>query len=298
MSGLESTESTPGVVRFLGEIVNPMLPLGVALRAWQSAAVLLFRSTIWLPFLMILTIQIVGFVLIAGFYHPVLFPVAAPLVALLGGPDALRYPILYLALPSMFARLNLGINILVASLGGGVATILFARAFGASNANGAWRRAIRRWPVLLAFAALSVALVVGVSMLTSLIPEAIVLQNRALRWGSRALGFLCFVVVQCYLAYTTAWVVLRDQSIWPSLRDSIRVASRTFLPTFLVIAVPSALLYPFSYAADRVEWIAAKFRPEVITVLLGSQLLLEILATFLVVGAVTRLFLWRMEVAR
>ncbi len=135
-------------------------------------------------------------------------------------------------------------------------------------------------------------------MLTSLVPEEVLLQSRAARWGSRAVGFLCFVVVQCYLAYTTAWVVLRGQSFWPALRDSVRVASRTFLPTFLVIAVPSALLYPFSYAAERVDWIAAKFRPEIISILLGSQLLLEAFATFLVVGAVTRLFLWRMEVSR
>jgi len=278
--------------------MSPILPLGVALRAWQSSASLLFRSAIWLPFLLMAGIQALALGLLLGFHHDLLLPVGAPLVEMLAGREAMHYPVLYLALPMMFAKVNLGINVLVASLASGVATVLFARAFGSANVGSAWRAAFRSWPVLIVLAALSIALVLGVSYLTSLVPEETRSGSRGVRWGVRALSLLLFVLVQSMLAYTTAWVVLRGQSIWPALRDSVRVAFRTFLPTFIVVGIPALLLYPFSYAVGRVEWIASKFRPEMVSALIGVQLFFELVATFVVVGAITRLFLWRMGAAR
>ena len=145
-------------------------------------------------------------------------------------------------------------------------------------------------------------LVVGVlfviTALGNLVPKDLVLQNATVRWGLRGVTLLLFILVQSLVVYTTAWVVLIGHKIGPAFRDSIRVTLRTFLPTALVVALPAVLLFPLSYIGSRTDLIASKFRPEVIVGVLCAQLVVEILATFLLVGAITRLFLWRTEAAR
>lgn len=275
-----------------------LLPIGVAIRAWQSAASLLGRPAVWLPFLLIGAAQALSLMLFGGFHHSAVLPVALPLVELLGGKEATHYPLLYFALPMMFTRANLAINIVVASLAGGVATVLFARAFGSNPVDRPWTRTARRWLALALVAGLSTGLVLGVTELVRLIPQETLRNVQWARWGARALEFFLFVLLQCLFAYATAWIVLRGHGLWSALRDSFRVALRTFLPTLIVIGLPALLIYPFSYATSRVDVVASRFRPEVIPALIGVQLLFELVATFVVVGAITRLFLWRMETTR
>ena len=63
-----------------------------------------------------------------------------------------------------------------------------------------------------------------------------------------------------------------------------------------IVGVPAFLLYPFTYAAGRVDLFATKLNPETIGVLLTTRIALELVLGFLLLGCVTRLFLWRMEV--
>ena len=65
-----------------------------------------------------------------------------------------------------------------------------------------------------------------------------------------------------------------------------------------MIAVPTALLYPLIWVSGRVDLFASKLRPETITAILGARLGAELILTFFLVGAITRLYLWRMEASR
>jgi len=107
-----------------------------------------------------------------------------------------------------------------------------------------------------------------------------------------------FVLIQGFFVYSTAWVVLMGHKFWPALRDSVRVTLRTFLPTMMVVALPAVILFPFSYAGSRIDIVARKFRPEVLVGLVSAQIAAELLVTFVLIGAITRMFLWRLEAAR
>jgi hypothetical protein len=109
---------------------------------------------------------------------------------------------------------------------------------------------------------------------------------------------LLLIFVQSLFAYATAWIVLMGHRLWPAIRDSVRVAIQTFVPTLVVVGVPVLLVFPFSYATTRVDLIMGKFRPEIAAGLVCMQLVCQVIATFLLVGAVTRLFMWRVEAAR
>jgi len=272
--------------------------LGVVVWAWRSVGARAGHGRIWLPFLVIAAVQALVLMLLLEFHQPWLVPLAAPLVRLLGGEGALHYPGLFYALPEMFFHANLVITVVITSIAGAAATLFFARTYGFDSAPHAWRRALRAAPALVVATLVMVALMLGAARLATLVPERAMLENAAVRWGTRAGMMLLFVVIEALFAYTTAWIVLMGHRIWPSIRDSIRVTVRTLLPTLLVVGVPTVLLFPLSYAASRIDVLAEKFRPELVGGILGAQIVLQILFTFLVVGAVTRLFLWRMEAAR
>ena len=278
--------------------MNRFESLGVAGWAWRGVAALSSRPVIWLPFLLVVCVQAAVLLLMMSFHHRALLPLGLPLVKLLGGEGATHYPIFYYALPMMFFRVNLAISVFVASIAGGVATLLFARAFGFAEKHQAWKRALRCAPTLVAADLLLVGLLVGIAALAALIPKEITLYSSVGRWGTRGVTLILFVVLQSFMAYTTAWIVLMGRGIWPAIRDSVRVTLRTFLPTVIVVGIPAVLLFPFSYASSRMDLVAGKLNPEVVAGLLSAQVVCQILVTVLLVAAITRLFLWRVEADR
>ena len=229
--------------------------------------------------------------LLVSFHRDAFLPVALPLVRLLGSDSATHYPTFFFALPTMFARISLALSVFVSSVIGGAATLLFAQAFGFGREGNAWGRALRAAPVLILLTAFAALLLLGLTWLVGPVP----VDNRLARWGMRAGLLLGYVLIEAFLIYSTAWVMLAGHNVLAAVRDSIRVTARTFLPTVLVVGIPAVLLYPFSYLSGRVDLIANKLRPETVTALLTTRVVFEVLLTFLLVGAITRLFLWRME---
>lgn len=272
--------------------------LGVATWAFRAVFGAFGRGRIWLPFLLVAAVQVGVLMLLVHFHQPQILPLGEPLVRLLGGEYALHYPGFYFALPGMFFRANLVISALIASLASGVATMLFAHAFGLDRGESALRCALRRAPSLILITLILGAIIFGIAGLASLVPSQASLSSPVVRWGTRGAMMLLFILVQSLFAYTTAWIMLMRHRFWPALRDSFRVTRATLLPTFTVVAIPTILLFPFSYAAGRVDYIANHLRPETVGGLVALQVVGQILLTFLLVGAITRLFLWRMEASR
>jgi hypothetical protein len=282
----------------LGISMNLFRSLGVAGRAYRSAVSSIFRGSFWLPFLVIAAFQIAVLGLLVSFHRPVFSGLGVPLVELLGGERATHYPFLYLFLPAMYAKAVLVLAIFVASLMTAVATLYFARALGLQVEGSVWQAALRRAPALILVAAIPAAAIYGLGELLGLVPAQQVLENSKIRWGLRGGMLLSIIVLQSLLAYTAAWIVLEGHRALPALRDSIRVAARTFLPTLIVVAIPVVLLYPLGYLSQRADLFVGKLRPETVTLFISARILAELLFGFLLVGAITRLFLWRMEASR
>ncbi len=270
----------------------------VASWAWRGAFSAMQRRVPWVPFLVVAIVQFSVLAILVSFDKPLILPLGLPFVQRLGGDSATHYPVLFYALPAMFSRANLIIEVLVASIAGGTATLLFARSWGLDRSEGAWRRAFRSAPNLIPLALLGYGILYGVEVLARLVPRDLMLGNSAVRWGVRGGTLALFIILQSLLGYTTAWVVLMGHRFFPALRDSIKVARTTLLPTLLVAALPAVLVFPLSYTTGRIDLIADKLRPETTLVLVSAQIAMELFCTFILVGSLTRLFVWRMEASR
>src|SRR5262245_43400238 len=208
--------------------MNLFLSLGVAVRAYRSVLPLMLRPSNWLPFLFLAAVQFGALGLLVGFHHPLLAPLGVPLVRLLGGEKAMHYPVLLLYLPGMYSKLVVVLAVLVASVAVAIATLHFARGLGFEGGPGA--RVRGRVPTLVLVSIPPTLAIVGLSMLAGLVPPQLFLESSMVRWSVRGALLAAIILVQSFVSYTTAWVVLQGHSAVAAWRDSIRVTARTFLP--------------------------------------------------------------------
>ena len=277
---------------------NLFRAVGMAAWSFRSAFACALRGRIWLPFLLIAVIQGLILAALLNWYRPALSWLAVPVLESLGGKGAVRYPVFFLALPSIYSQVVLIVTVVLTCVMVGAAMILFAQAYGTGQGKPAWATAWRRYPALVAVTGVLAALLFGASYLRLLVPNQAFLENPMLRWGTRGGLLLISVLIQTFLAYAALWILLRGRGILGSLRESIRLAGSTLVSTFLVIGIPALLLYPLNFIASRGDLFVTKFRPETVTALIVLQIGLEILLGFLIVGAVTRIFLYQTEEAR
>jgi hypothetical protein len=263
--------------------------------AWRSVLPCATRFSIWLPFLFLAGVQAAALTVLVSFHRDAFLSIGVPLVRWVAGDAGTHYPVFYLALPTLFARVTLILSVLFASLAVGAATLLFARVFGERRQEGAWLVAARRYPALLVITAVLAVFLFAIGEGMGAIPREAMVGNRLVRWGSRAGVVFLYVLVQTLFAYGSAWILLRGRGPFRALRDSVSLAGRNFVATFLLVLAPALVLFPFSYLAGRGDWFTTKFRPETITGLLVGQIALELILGFLLVGAVTRVFLYRAE---
>jgi hypothetical protein len=269
--------------------LNWFRPLGVAALAWRSVVGVADRSSIWMPVLMIASVQAPILCLLVFFHQPPLVPFAAPLVQALGGEVATHYPFHFFALPAMYDKVAAGIDILLAWVVPGVATLRFAAAFGLAHEESAWAVATRCAPALVGLALLAAGARQAASALFGLLPVEARLESSLLRWIALAGKPLLVVLAHALLAYSTAFVVLKGRSMWSAIRDSVGLARWVFAPTIILVAVPAGLLAPFSYVLSRVSPSTVP-RPELVAGVVGLRIVATVLLTFVLVGSITRMF--------
>lgn len=265
--------------------------LGLAGWAFRGSMGQILRARIWGPFLLVALFQVLGLGLLLAFSKPGVSSLTVPLITWVGGEGATHYPMFFAALPQVFDRWNLLVGVLVASLTGGAATVYFASAYGRNVSGSAWAVARRHYGSLFVVSLIGATLSIGVYLLASLVPTDLILGNGKVRWGVRGASLLLFVLTQSAVVYATAAVVIGDHSWRGALALNLRMLGKLFLTTLFVVGFPVALNYPLSYLTERVDWFLFKFTPELMVGALLARIGLEMILAFLLIGAVTRLYL-------
>jgi hypothetical protein len=177
----------------------------------------------------------------------------------------------------------------------GKAVARFARNYGYLTPNRTFATKLLVVVELMVLGLVSLECLTVVERLFDLIPEDVKLSSTILRLALSGSELLMSVLVQCLLAYTTAWVVLKGSTPWAALRDSATTAIKMPLTTFLLVAWPAAVLFPFTFALYEMDLSERDLPPEIMAILLGVQLGLALVLTFLREGSLTRVFLWRLQ---
>jgi hypothetical protein len=257
------------------------LRLGRDLSTWIHLTVLtIFRSFVLL--------------LLMLFHRPELVSVGQPLVAALGGPASTHYPTHLLELPAMFARIDALVIVAV----GTAAITLTVRSFGhhysTRHTSGSTLAAV---PHVLLVLGLLLALQFGVDRLFLLLPEA--LQERGGKLGLALLGARLGVmtVLGTFVLYAVAEAALGAPA-WRAIGRSYGIATAEPIGSFVLVAIWAAVTLPFVALVGPVGADRVAVHPEAFALIVFLRLLAELFLFHLLLGASTRIVVWKRAEAR
>ncbi len=275
--------------------MNLVRALGTAGWAVRSALSQASRGPLWLPFLLVAAIQTASLMLLMAYGRGAPVPLVGTAARAVGGEAGTHFPFFYAVVPVLLARWNLILSACLFTWATAVAVLLFAGRWGRGLSGSPWRAAARRYPALLAIGCFTALLSLVIFWIGNLAGPETLAVNRNLRWGTRFAMMAVFIAAQSLFVYAILWVVLERRGWARALGDSIRLALRTAFPTLLVVGIPVLLLYPIDYLSGRADLFLTRLRPDLIGTILLVKIVLEAVLGFVLVGAITRLFLWRLE---
>ena len=75
-------------------------------------------------------------------------------------------------------------------------------------------------------------------------------------------------------------------AVWKSLKTWIK----NFFTSFFLVAVPLSLTLPLALGENYVLWLSERFGPEIISLLLFTEIFVFMIASFLYTAMLTRIF--------
>lgn len=271
--------------------MSPIRSLAVAWWACKGTLRLGLDLSTWTPLVVLTILRAAGLLLLVFFHRPELVDIGRPIVEWLGGPSATHYPAHLEAVPSMFVGLDAAVLVVLGAMCGGLAVRTFARRHGfePDARPGFVLRILNLALVVLVLLALES----GVDRLLELVlPESF--QDRGGRMGAALLIMRAGLLTGLghYLLYAAAEAGL-GAPFWRALRTSFRVARQEPIGSLALVAVWAAISLPFEALLGPVASGRFFDAPEGQAVIVAARLLVELVALYLLLGATTRIMIWK-----
>jgi hypothetical protein len=248
--------------------------------------------SVWVPGLLVAGVQLAVLGALAWFAHPAFSWFMAPILRRMAGEEALRYPNVFQIMPALYGRAGLVVEALLGAIMAGATVWLFARRFeGRPAAASAGLAVAGRRAAALVLAGLPgtllIVLVLGVSDRWLVDHGGPRLVRHAIHYG--ALGIA--LVVQAFFLYAIAYVVLEGRGVLRAWGGLPAAAQRGFWGALFISCVLYLPHLPANLLGRIVPMIVQRGRPELVTGLVGAEIVVGLLTNLLLAGGVALLFL-------
>ena len=273
--------------------------LNLAFWAWLECFRDFRRARVWAPFLLLGAIQLVVVLVFTQFHRPLLAPLLAPLIQALVGTPGLHYPQFYIALPSIFGRINPILDWLVGSfIIGSAVLVLWHSALGMRDRQ-TWGVAARRYLSLLAVRLPLLLLLLAIAWVIPmmLLPDDGEIRGntlRMLRYGTFVFG----VILEMLFVYAPVVLLIESSPVLPALGRGLKVLGKAPLATALVVGVPNLAQIPISWALRRADTVVQNLNPEVVVVMVAGAILAYVGINYFILASVVRIYGARGAVVR
>jgi hypothetical protein len=249
------------------------------------------RGRLWVPWLAFGLVQFAALLLLAGFAHPLVSPVMAPLVTRIAGPDALHYPNVFRVLPALHARLAFVLDALVGVVAIGAATRLFAARFAGEPipAAAGIREAAGRWGTLV-IAHLPLQLLV--LLVTFGIPEWLHTRGSAgmtVRFGLLA-GILGVILIQVVFVLIAPLVILAGHGVRETWHELPPLIGQVGIAAFAIVVTATVVTWPVQILGRFADRVVDRGTPELVIALVCVQIAAALIAAFVTAGSVTLVY--------
>jgi len=249
------------------------------------------RGGLWVPWLAFGLVQFAALLLLAGFAHPLVSPVMAPLVTRIAGPDALHYPNVFRVLPALHARLAFVLDAVVGVVAIGAATRLFAARFAGEPipAAAGIREAAGRWGTLV-IAHLPLQLLV--LLVTFGIPEWLHARGSAgmtVRFGLLA-GILGVILIQVVFVLIAPLVMLAGHGVRETWHELPRLLGQVGIAAFAIVVTATVVTWPGQILGRFADRVVDRGTPELVIALVCIQIAAALIAAFVTAGSITLVY--------
>lgn len=251
------------------------------------------RRVAVLPFAIYAAAQLLIVISIASFAYPPFSWLITPALRWRFGEQALHYPNNLFALRPALGQVDTFLWIFLGTLLSAVAVHLFSAFFAGTRDRFAfgWRTAAPRYFALVAIG----AVVMVLTQLIAQAPHALwshLIEDNPMRFRLvRMLSVGLVVAVQALFVYAFPYIVLERRRIAPAIAQSVRLAVRSPVTTYLIVGVPAALeLFPLWLSRKSLA-IAYRFSPGFLIAVMVIWIVVIFLSSYASTGAATRFFL-------
>ncbi|MCK5620141.1 MAG: hypothetical protein KAJ17_12105, partial [Candidatus Krumholzibacteria bacterium] len=214
--------------------------------------------------------------------------VMVPVVKLLGGEEALHYPMHMILLPQMYHQVYLPLAILVGFALFGWAVSLMVDYYERAGVDipGLKRRPTASMiPSLVVLGLIYVGVITAVQLSFNYIGSTLPVGLAALLVS--VVGVALVVAVQALLIYSVFFLVTRTSNPLEAVGLSARYGLKHPGLTVMIVLTVLLVHLPVDFLSSRADKIALKFDPQLVVVLLSVGIVFEILTNFFLFASTT-----------
>ena len=258
------------------------------MKCWEEALAMLRSPSVLGPFFIFAALQFLVLVCLTLFSVSPLSVVMVPVVKLLGGEEALHYPMHMILLPQMYHQVYLPLAILVGFALFGWAVSLMVDYYERAGVDipGRTRRPTASMiPSLVVLGLIYVGVITAVQLSFSYIgtrlPVGVAGPLVSL------VGVAVVVAVQALLIYSVFFLVTRTSNPLEAVGLSARHGLKHPGLTVMIVLTVLLIHLPVDFLSSRADKIALKFDPQLVAVLLSVGIVFEILTNFFLFASTT-----------
>ena len=258
------------------------------MKCWEEALAMLRSPSVLGPFFIFAALQFLVLVCLTLFSVSPLSVVMVPVVKLLGGEEALHYPMHMILLPQMYHQVYLPLAILVGFALFGWAVSLMVDYYERAGVDipGRTRRlTVSMIPSLMVLGLIYVGVITAVQLSFSYIgtrlPVGVAGPLVSL------VGVAVVVAVQALLIYSVFFLVTRTSNPLEAVGLSARYGLKHRGLTVMIVLTVLLIHLPVDFLSSRADKIALKFDPQLVAVLLSVGIVFEILTNFFLFASTT-----------
>ena len=206
----------------------------------------------------------------------------------------IHYPTSHLMMPAIMTGFGFLLEVFVHVIFQGATMVLYAEVFKSRDTTlgAAFGKTMSRYvPLVIVSLVFSVALYTIVHLPSYARDFAPSIPYIAIVAVSAVLG----LVVQAFLIFATPFVLFYDRSALAGLRDSLALATRSFAPLFLLVALPFILTTPMLFVQTKALFLIRRLSPDVLVPIQVTTEILQAIGTLLLLGGLTSLFVRRVD---
>ena len=104
-------------------------------------------------------------------------------------------------------------------------------------------------------------------------------------------GFIISIFIQAIFIYAIPAVIIEEKKIWPAIKRSVSFCFGAFLPTLILVGLPTIIYLPILILKGKLSLMVSKIFPEAVLIFVGLGIVISVIMDCLVTSSTVVFFL-------